>query len=700
MQVVVKRSFQASWFSRWPWLHYNEDNDTVLCFTCLKADQQKKLQWSSNSDAAFIKRGFSSWKDASRKFNNHQKSKTHEEAVLKVVTLPATATDVAESLSSQHALEKLEHRHCFIKIMSNVKFLARQGLAFRGHGDETDSNFLQLLKLRAEDDTKIEKWLQRKTNKYTSADIQNELMKVMGLHVLRDVISLIQSAPFFSIMVDETTDISNKEQVVLCCRWVDKNLEAHEEFIGLYLVGSTQASALIEVIHDTLARMNISINKLRGQCYDGASSMSGPRSGVATQILQEEPRALYTHCYGHALNLACSDTVKQCNLMRNALDIVQEITKLVKKSPRRDSILQSIKQELGSDSPGLRILCPTRWTVRANALHSISSNYEALFRLWEDSLEIVRETDMRARIIGVNSCMKTFNFFFGVVLGELVLSHSDNLSKSLQSTRLSATEAQKIVVMTVKTLESLRTDENFEKFWTRTLQKSSDAGVDNPELPRRRTTPRRFEVGQSEGHFSDDIETQYRVIYFDALDRVTSCIKSRFDQPGYRVYCQLESLLLKAANNEDYTDELEFIVNIYKGDLQKDLLHTQLGIMACNLPEMSEKYCFSDILESIKKLSNAQKALLSEVCILVSLILVMPATNAVSERSFSSLRRVKNYLRSTMTQVRLNNVMVLHVHKDFTDKLSVIEIGNEFVLGSLHRQQIFGKFLETDLGLL
>ena len=68
--------------------------------------------------------------------------------------------------------------------------------------------------------------------------------------------------------------------------------------------GCTQASALIEVIHDTLAKMNISINKLRGQCYDGASSVSGPRSGVATQILQEEPRALYTHCYGHALNLA------------------------------------------------------------------------------------------------------------------------------------------------------------------------------------------------------------------------------------------------------------------------------------------------------------------------------------------------------------------------------------------------------------
>ena len=58
-------------------------------------------------------------------------------------------------------------------------------------------------------------------------------------------------------------------------------------------------------------------------------------------------------------------------LIRGALDIVQEITKLVKKSPRRDSTLESIKQQLGLECPGIRILCPTRWTVCANSLQSI-----------------------------------------------------------------------------------------------------------------------------------------------------------------------------------------------------------------------------------------------------------------------------------------------------------------------------------------
>ena len=110
-----------------------------------------------------------------------------------------------------------------------------------------------------------------------------------------------------------------------------------------------------------------------------------------------------------------------------------ELIKLIKKSPRRDAVFQKLKAE---NSPGIRVLCPTRWTVKAEALHSILSNYEALQMLWQESLEFVKETEMRSRIIGVSACMKSFDFFFGASLGELLLSHSDNLSKTLQSSAM------------------------------------------------------------------------------------------------------------------------------------------------------------------------------------------------------------------------------------------------------------------------
>ena len=80
----------------------------------------------------------------------------------------------------------------------------------------------------------------------------------------------------------------------------------------------------------------------------------------------------------------------------------------------------------------------------------------------------------------------------------------------------------------------------------------------------------------------------------------------------------------------------------------------------------------------------------SEVIKLLKLILVMPATNAISERSFSGLKRVKTYLRTTMTQRRLNHLMLLHVHKDKTDNIGLKEISNDFVCNE-NRLSVFGQ---------
>ena len=113
--------------------------------------------------------------------------------------------------------------------------------------------------------------------------------------------------------------------------------------------------------------------------------MSGIKSGVAKQICDIEPRALFTHCYSHALNLAASDVLKQSKLMSDALDLTHEITKLIKCSPRREGIFQDLKEKLeGGSTQGVRILCPTRWTVKANSLTSILQD------TWEEALTVTQ----------------------------------------------------------------------------------------------------------------------------------------------------------------------------------------------------------------------------------------------------------------------------------------------------------------------
>ena len=77
--------------------------------------------------------------------------------------------------------------------------------------------------------------MQKKADKYTSGEIQNELLKIMGCQVQR---AIIENAGFFTIMVDECVDTSNKEQLVICFRYVDSALQVHEDFVGLNLSSS------------------------------------------------------------------------------------------------------------------------------------------------------------------------------------------------------------------------------------------------------------------------------------------------------------------------------------------------------------------------------------------------------------------------------------------------------------------------------
>ena len=188
-----------------------------------------------------------------------------------MITLPATTQDIDKCLFKKNEREKLECRQCSLNVLSNVRFLVRQGLP---HGSQIDY-FIQLLKLRAQDDSRIEGWLTQRTDKYTSAEIQNEIPKVMALHILRKVVSSLCSTRFVTVMMDETADASNIEQVVICVHWVGGNLDAHEHFIGLYKVACTEAVTLFTALQDVLVRLHISFNHLRAQCYDGASSMSG-----------------------------------------------------------------------------------------------------------------------------------------------------------------------------------------------------------------------------------------------------------------------------------------------------------------------------------------------------------------------------------------------------------------------------------------
>ena len=106
------------------------------------------------------------------------------------------------------------------------------------------------------------------------------------------------------------------------------------------------------------------------------------------------------------------------------------------------------------------------------------------------------------------------------------------------------------------------------------------------------------------------------------------------------------------------------------------------------LPQTAEPMGFdtsefdvNDLVTFLKSLDSSRRKLLSEISTLGKLLLIMPATNAVGERSFSTLKRVKMYLRSTTGDSRLNHLIMimLHVHKDRTDALTLVDAAYDFV---------------------
>ncbi|XP_050945506.1 uncharacterized protein LOC127150859 [Cucumis melo] len=171
-----------------------------------------------------------------------------------------------------------------------TRFLLRQGLSFRGHNETDDSK---------------------------NQDIVNCIATEIANIVIRDV-----SDKQFSILIDESRDISLKEQMSVVLRYVD---EGHviERFIRITHFNNTSALSLKEAIDDFFSQHGLSITNLRGQGYDGASNMQSEFHGLKSLILKENECASYIHCFAHQLQLALVNTAK------NHVEIVGFIVKNV-----------------------------------------------------------------------------------------------------------------------------------------------------------------------------------------------------------------------------------------------------------------------------------------------------------------------------------------------------------------------------------
>ena len=186
---------------------------------------------------------------------------------------------------------------------------------------------------------------------------------------------------------------------------------------------------------------------VKGQAYDGASNMSGHLRGVTACLKTDQPSALYVHCLAHSLNLCLQDAARNCIDIRDALDLVRELVKLINFSPKRSALFERLKEQLSPQTHDLRPLCSTRWTVRTGAFEAVIANYKTLCTVLEEIHSTGRdEYTMKAG--GFLVRMEKFSTYFSFKLCFLVFGATEQLSCTLQGKDTTIQEAQRAAPLT------------------------------------------------------------------------------------------------------------------------------------------------------------------------------------------------------------------------------------------------------------
>lgn len=667
--------------------------DKAFCSVCKTAFEVFKISSvDETSLKAFVITGFSDWKNAVKKFKSHECSQNHRKAAIAVVAR-RNDSSVSGVISKQTQQSRVDARFCLYKSFETIKFLAVQDIPMRGH-KESESNFLQLIKLRCLDNEKLRSWMQRTTYRWLSHDIINEITSILARQIINKTVKAILSKPFYSFMADETTDISKKEQLSANFRVVEDNMDIQEYFLGFYDVPETKSETLFTVIQDIFLRCSFPINRCRGQCYDGASNMSGEITGLQTRFRESEPRAFYTHCAGHNLNLVSQDAMTKIPEIADFLSVIREVIVFIRGSAKRINIFKNIKLQLNEDDEekvdagALKSFCVTRWFVRVKSLKSVRDNYKDILEFCD---LIGRETgDNAVKARGFSAYLHKFESLALLNFSIACLEKVEALNEIFQATNVNFKTVIKRVDLLKCSLNAIRTSEKFDVIWRNVEEKSPEFDLSSPQLPRRRKVPKRLDDNSSTAHFPSSQKEKYRRIYFSTIDQIIMSITERFDSETYDKLSKMEDY---ATNKRELNDIKEYLCGkdgSYDFDLERLELHRRMFFDIVKEKELPLVLDLSQISMFLKKHSDIRE-FCYEYSKYIRLLLTYPQTVVVAERSFSMLKRLKNYVRSTSTQQRTNDLAILFIYNDLADEIDMDAALDEFISRNALRGSTFAS---------
>ncbi|CAI8591442.1 unnamed protein product [Vicia faba] len=348
----VKRSFSKSWYKNYTWLEYNEIKDAAYCFYCFLFKKPGRAEHFGFE--VFTKSGYRDWKHASQGLKDHVGS--HNSLHNSCVKHYDDYNNQRQSVTSKFAKATKESEELYkIRLTCSLdcsRYLIEQGMTFRGHDESSTSlnkdNFREMVDWVKSQNEQVRDAFDRggKNCTMTCGDIQKELATCCAHEVTKVIMEELGDRQL-SVLIDESRDISVKEKMAVMLRFLNDKGNVVERFISLHHVKDTTSESLKNALYGILDKYTLSISRIRGQGYDGASNMRGEFNGLQRKILDENPYAFYVHCYAHHLQLVVVSVTSSCSSIHDFFEYISLIVTTTSAScKRKDALIEAQHQDI------------------------------------------------------------------------------------------------------------------------------------------------------------------------------------------------------------------------------------------------------------------------------------------------------------------------------------------------------------------
>ncbi|XP_050876930.1 uncharacterized protein LOC127080662 [Lathyrus oleraceus] len=451
-------------------------------------------------------------------------------------------------------------------------------------------------------------------------------------------------------------------------------------------VNNTSGQELFDVLQNELKELGLDLFDVRGQGYDNGSNMKGKHQGVQKRFLDINPRVFYTPCGCHSLNLALCDMTNSCIKAMIFFGVVQHIYTIFANSTKRWQILKDNVKGLTPKS-----LSSTRWESRVESVKAIRTQMleftEALLEVSENNLDPKIQNEVKS--LATNE-LGDFEFLMAIIIWFEILSAINSVSKLLQEKDMLIDFAMQKIKGLISYFEGYR-ETGFYKVLINAKEIAVELNI-APIFPQRRIIKRKRQFDENLNIPSVELseEESFMVNYFFYfVDQAVVSLNKRFEQ--HQEYESIFGFLFTSHKLQSLDDATlkscctnfeQALNHNEQSDIDGNEFFAELKLLREMLPE--ETIRPTDILLFLKGLDCFPNTVIA-----YRILLTIPVTVASAERSFSKLKLLKTYLRSTMSQERLNGLALIAIENDILETLKYEDLVDDFASKNVRRKALF-----------